>query len=322
MKNLSYFKFIYFLLRISFLLLYISNNANAQNIHNRSSSLIIDRLTGKILHQENASKQLHPASLTKLMTIYLTFENLKSGKININQQLTISNYAASRPKMNMNLFSGEKMTVRDAMLATIIRSANDTSTALGELISGSEQEFANLMTKRARMIGMHHTIFKNASGLHHPAQKTTASDMAKLAVALKKDFPEYYHYFSKTEFSYKGNIYNGHNYVTKNYPGATGLKTGFINASGFNLITSAKRGNTDLIGVVFGGDTAKLRDKKMISLLDKYFDNKELQKPTRIASVNKVKPIKIQKPNKYNKKNEYKMVSNKTRLNKKRTSQI
>ncbi|MFN7038331.1 MAG: D-alanyl-D-alanine carboxypeptidase family protein [Alphaproteobacteria bacterium] len=319
----KYKKINYILLKyvISSILFTMSFNAYAKSEPkqvSRNASLIVDSNTGTILHQENASKHRYPASLTKMMTVYLTFEALKSGKLNLNKELTVSKHAASMPKMNIGLRAGEKIKLKDALMATIIRSANDTSVVLAEAVSGCEIVFAKKMTERAHQIGMHHTLFKNASGLPNPAQKTTAYDMAKLAIALNRDFPEYYSFFSKTSFTFKGNTYHGHNNVTKNYPGATGLKTGYINASGFNLVTSAKRGNSKLIGVVLGGDTAQSRDKKMVALLDKYFSKREFDElPTEFSDgsskiVKKTVKVAAIKSNNFKpKKVSYKLVSNK-----------
>jgi D-alanyl-D-alanine carboxypeptidase len=258
-----------------------TNNAEAKTkklVHqntSRHAALIMDSETGRILHQENSNKSRFPASLTKMMTLYLTFEALEKGLLDPAKKLKVSNYASHRPKSNIGLKEGGLISVRDAIMASIVKSANDATVVLAEAIGGSESNFARLMTEKARKLGMDHTFFRNASGLHHPEQITTAHDMAKLGLALKRDFPEYYHLFSQTSFIYKGTALHGHNHVLKNYPGATGLKTGFVNASGFNLVTSAARGNTKLIGVVMGGDTARSRDRKMTALLDRYFSQNE-----------------------------------------------
>jgi D-alanyl-D-alanine carboxypeptidase len=294
----------------------------------RHAALVMDYSSGNILFQEHANKPRYPASLTKMMTLYLTFDAIKKGLINQNDSIKVSTHAASRPKMNLGLIAGQKISLHDAVMATIVKSANDAAVVLAEAVAGSEENFARKMTEIAHKLGMHHSYFKNSSGLHHAEQRTTAHDMAKLAIALKRDFPEYYHLFSKTSFIYKGETHYGHNRVLKTFPGATGLKTGFINASGFNLVTSAARGNTKLIGVVMGGDTAKARDSKMTSLLNKYFATTEevnqtsqlvvpespsikktlpkkrskIVKPKTSKELNKLKSSHFTKPTKINKK--------------------
>jgi D-alanyl-D-alanine carboxypeptidase len=253
-----------------------SSSASAKASRNaagteRYAALIVDANTGTVLHQENAGKLRYPASLTKMMTLYLAFEALDKGRITMDQMLTVSSFAASRPRMNMGLRSGEKISVRDAILSLIVRSANDTAVVLAEAIGGNEPIFARNMTMRAQSLGMANTVFRNASGLPDNSQRTTAFDLARLAIALRRDYPQYYSLFSRTNFTYKGHVWEGHNRLTSNYPGADGLKTGFVNASGFNLVTSAKRGNAKLVGVVMGGETAKARDRRMVKLLDYYF---------------------------------------------------
>ena len=240
------------------------------------TSLVVDVKTGKILHAQNANTRIYPASLTKLMTLYLTFESIESGRLSMNQKLKVSERAEKMKPCKLGLLKGESITLRDAILGVAIKSANDASVVLAETISKSEPKFAALMTARARQLGMKDTQFKNASGWHHPEQKTTPKDLAKLAIALKRDFPKFYHIFSKTSFVFKDNVINGHNSVTANYDGAEGLKTGYTIPSGFNLITTASKKNKTLVGVVTGGATASSRDKKMVKLLDENFEKHQL----------------------------------------------
>jgi D-alanyl-D-alanine carboxypeptidase (penicillin-binding protein 5/6) len=235
------------------------------------ASLVVHAASGKVLHQVNADKSLHPASLTKLMTIYITFEAINRGKLSFDTRLPISKYAASRPRTNLGLKAGKTITVKECILSLIVRSANDAAVVLAEAIGKTESNFAKIMTTRAHQLGMHGTHFMNASGWHHPSQKTTAYDMAKLAIALNRDFPEYYGLFSKTSFTYKNTKYKGHNYVTEHLPGAEGMKTGYTSKAGWNLVTAAKRGSQRLIGVVLGGSNAKSRDTKMINLINHHF---------------------------------------------------
>jgi len=242
------------------------------------SSLIIDGSTGRVLHASNAKKQIYPASLTKVATLYLIFEAIEAGRLQLDQKLKVSAHAASAIPLKLGLKAGENISVKDIILAIIVRSANDASRVAAEHIGGSEEKFAKMMTIRARSLGMDHTTFANASGLHDPRQKSTAVDLAKLAIAIKRDFPQYYHLFSRTSFYYNGKEVKGHNRVTANYPGAEGLKTGFTNASGCNLITTATRENKSLIGVVIGGKTSAVRDQKMTTLLDAHFDAHKKEK--------------------------------------------
>ena len=239
------------------------------------ASLVVDGKTGKVLHARNANKKIYPASLTKVMTLYMIFEALESGKISLNDKFHVSKHATSPIPLKLYLKHGEKITVRDIILGLIVKSANDAAIVAAENIAGSEKKFARLMTIRARQLGMKNTTFTNASGLHDPKQKSTAIDLAKLTIAVKRDFPQYYHFFRKTSFKFKGKYVRGHNKVTASYPGAEGLKTGFLNASGRNLITTATRGNYSLVGVVTGSRSNQLRDKKMTTLLDKQFARKQ-----------------------------------------------
>ena len=258
-----------------------ANRKTTQDTEAKNSSIIIDTKNGKILHSSNIHKKRNPASLVKVMTLYLTFEKISSGALRINDVLSVSKNAASQPRMNLGLKENDKLTVKDAIMALIISSANDVAVVLAENIAGSEAKFAKLMNAKALSLGMKHTIYKNASGFWHKDQKTTAYDMAILAVAIKNKFSKYYHLFSSTSYAFKGRILNSHNNIVKNYQWSDGLKTGYIAASGYNIITSAKKNNNYLVGVVFGGDNASLRDKTMISLLDKYFV--QLESKTRIA---------------------------------------
>ena len=235
------------------------------------TSLVVDGKSGKILHSRNARTKIYPASLTKVMTVYLIFEALESGKLSLNQKLYISKYATRALPSKLYLKHKERISVHDTILALTIKSANDAARVAAENIAGSEKKFARLMTIRARQLGMKNTRFTNASGWHDPKQVTTAVDLAKLSIAIKRDFPQYYHLFNKTSFSFKGRTINGHNKVTETYPGAEGLKTGFHTPAGCNLITIATRGNKSLVGVVTGRSTSAIRDKKMVQLLDQHF---------------------------------------------------
>lgn len=237
----------------------------------RYASLIIDAESGAIIHQNNAYSRVHPASLTKMMTLMMAFDALKRGKLRLSDSIIISKHAASMVPSKIGLKPGATIRVEDAILALVTKSANDIAVAVAEHLGGSEGNFARLMTNAAHKRGMRNTVFRNASGLHHPEQVTTAADMARLARILIYEYPQYYRYFSRSSFTYRGQTYKNHNHLMDTYAGMDGLKTGFIQASGFNLVASAVRGEKRLIGVVFGGRTAKARNKKMEELLNEGF---------------------------------------------------
>lgn len=249
----------------------ISTHVPAADYNKKYAAFVMDADTGFIFHRENANKKLHPASLTKMMTLILLFDALESGKLRMNTRLKISKHAASMIPSKIGLKPGQSIKARDAIAALATKSANDIAVAVAEKLGGSEKNFARLMTKKARSIGMSRTIFKNASGLHHPKQISTARDMAKLSRVLIKNYPKYYHFFSASSFRYQGKTYHSHNKLMKTYAGMDGLKTGYIRASGFNLAASAVRGNRRLIGVVFGGKTGRERNARMAQILDQSF---------------------------------------------------
>ncbi len=243
----------------------------APSYNPKYAGFVVDGDTGKILYQDHADALRHPASLTKMMTLYLTFEALNNGHLRLDQKLNVSQEATKRPQTNLSMQPGDKITVREAIIALVVRSANDVAVVLAEALGGTEAKFAQIMTQRSRELGMKNTTFRNASGLHDPKQITTAKDMALLAIALKKHYPEYFHFFSRTQFTFNGVNYTSHNRVMQRYPGADGLKTGFINASGFNLVTTASRRGYNLVGVVIGGRSGATRDEHMIKILDEGF---------------------------------------------------
>jgi len=236
-----------------------------------SASIMVDAVTGEVISSSNADVVTYPASLTKMMTLYMLFDSLKQGKIKLTDTITFSKHAASQDATNLAVSAGAKIKVETAILALVVRSANDASTAIAEELAGSEWAFAKKMTQTARALGMKNTTFRNANGLPNPEQRTTARDMAILGVALLRDFPEYYHYFAATRFSYRGVAYAGHNRVLGKLNGADGIKTGYIRASGFNLVSSAEQSGRRLVGVVLGGSTPYLRDKQMVAMMKKGF---------------------------------------------------
>lgn len=239
--------------------------------NDRYASIVVDVTTGEVVHESNADRQNYPASLTKMMTLYMLFEAVERGELRLDSKLTASKRASQQPATNLALKRGDTLTVDQAIKALVIRSANDVATVVAEALGGTESQFAQAMTARARNLGMLNTTFRNASGLPDSGQKSTARDLATLAAALMRDFPQYYHYFSTTSFVYKGRTYKTHNRLMLSYAGADGLKTGYIRASGFNLATSAVRNGRRLVAVVLGGRTAKSRDDHMADLLDRSF---------------------------------------------------
>lgn len=235
------------------------------------TSLVVDYSNGKILHNVNGNSKIYPASLTKLMTLYLAFDSVIKGRLKLNQELTTSKKASEMKPCKLGLNEGDKIKVKDAILALIVKSCNDVAVVLAEAIAGSEEKFAKLMNKKAKILGMKSSNFVNASGWHHPSQVTTAKDLAKLTIAIKRDFPEFYPLFAKTSFKYNDEIISGHNRITKNYPGAEGMKTGYTSHAGFNLITTASRDGKSLIAISTGNPSGAIRDAKITSLLDSYF---------------------------------------------------
>ena len=237
----------------------------------KDSYLILDATSGRELASDRPDELRHPASLTKLMTIYLTFSALDSGRLSLGDALPVSINALNAPPTKMGLPPGGTVAVRDAIMALVTRSANDAAVVLAEALGGDEPSFAQLMTQKARQLGMSSTVFRNASGLPNREQVTTARDLARLAYALMRDFPHYYPIFSVQSYPYRGRILENHNRMLLSYEGADGLKTGYTVASGFNLVMSAMRDNRRLIGVVMGGDSTGQRDRLMAELMDRGF---------------------------------------------------
>jgi D-alanyl-D-alanine carboxypeptidase len=239
-------------------------------ITSKDSYLIVDAMSGRELLSDRPDELRHPASLTKLMTLYLAFSALDSGRLSLGDGLPVSINALNAQPTKMGLTGGQ-VIVRDAIMGLVTRSANDAAVVLGEALGGDEEGFARLMTQRARQLGMTSTVFRNASGLPNREQVTTARDMARLAHALLRDFPHYYPVFSVQTYPFRGRPLENHNRMLASYAGADGLKTGYTAASGFNLVMSAMRDNRRLIGVVMGGDTAFQRDRLMAELMDRGF---------------------------------------------------
>ncbi len=237
----------------------------------RFSALVVDANTGRILYEKNAGGIRYPASLTKMMTLYLTFDALKNGKLDMDDTIPVSKKASEQPQTNISLSAGDKLPVKTAIASVVVRSANDSAVALAEALGGTTWNFALMMTQKARALGMKNTVFRNPNGLPDNQQYTTAYDMARLGIALRRDFPEYYHFFKMQSFSYDGVTYPGHNRVMQRYDGVDGIKTGYIRASGFNLVTSVKKDGYNLVAVIMGGSSATSRDDAMINMLDRTF---------------------------------------------------
>ncbi len=237
----------------------------------RYASIIIETESGKVLHAVNPDLRAYPASLTKMMTLYLLFEALDQGKLTLDRKLKVSRLAQRRAPSKLGLKRGQKISVRDVIGALVTKSANDAATVLAESLGGTEVRFARMMSAKARALGMSRTLFRNASGLPNRRQRSTVRDMAVLAIALARDFPQYYHHFSISSFRYKGRRYRNHNRLLTRYTGVDGVKTGYTRASGYNLAVSVERNGYRLIGVVFGGKSAKWRDRHMAQLLTRAF---------------------------------------------------
>lgn len=277
------------------------------------SSIMIDAANGEVMYEMNADERRYPASLTKLMTLYITFNALENNHIKLTDKLKVSRTAAGRSPSKLGVRAGETITVKDAIMAVIVKSANDCATVLAEHFAPTEADFAVLMTNTAHKLGMNHTTFKNASGLPNKQQKTSARDMAILAMAVYHHFPQYYKWFSAKSFQYKGRTIGGHNYILKTFAGADGMKTGYTAASGYNIITSAKRSGKRVIAVTMGHNSVGERDKKVSKMMDRglvhmqkgdvdvatltnEIDGKGVikAKTTRVAAVQKKTPAKAQ----------------------------
>ena len=236
----------------------------------KEASIVVDANTGKVLYGSNADAPRHPASLTKMMTLYMLFEAMASGRLDRNSPIPISKHAASMAPTKLGAKPGTTITVETAILGLVTKSANDAAAAVGELLGGSEARFAQIMTAKARSIGMRNTRFYNASGLPDPRQITTARDMAVLGIALRSDFPQYYKYFSVRSFTYGRSRMSNHNKLLGRVEGVDGIKTGYTRMSGFNLVSSVAVDGKKLVAVVLGGKSGKSRDAEMASLIRKF----------------------------------------------------
>jgi len=234
------------------------------------AAVVVDANTGKTLFSANADASRYPASLTKMMTLYMLFEAMHTGRVSKNTLIPVSAYAASRPPTKLGLKPGQTVRAEDAILGLITRSANDAATAIGEYLGGSEERFAQMMTAKARRLGMKNTVFRNADGLPNRAQHSTARDMAILGIALREHFPQEFSYFSARSFVFRGRTIRGHNRLLGKIEGVDGIKTGYTRDSGYNLVSSVKLDGRKIVAVVMGGKTGAARDAHMASLIAKY----------------------------------------------------
>lgn len=236
------------------------------------ASIVVDANSGATLSSANPDSLRHPASLTKMMTLYMLFERLDSGKISLDTEMRVSARAASQDPTRLGLQQGQTIRVEDAIKGLVTKSANDAAVVISEAIAGDEDDFARMMTRKARALGMTRTVYRNASGLPDDDQITTARDQATLGRALQDRFPRYYRYFATTSFTFRGRTIRGHNHLLGSVDGVDGIKTGYIRSSGFNLVTNLRRGNRHLVGVVLGGRSGGSRDATMRQLLAQNLD--------------------------------------------------
>jgi D-alanyl-D-alanine carboxypeptidase len=244
----------------------------------RYSDIVVDGNSGAVLHASNPDALRHPASLTKIMTLYLLFEQLEAGKFKLDSSLDVSEHAAIQSPTKLGLRDGQTIKVEDAIKGIVTRSANDAAVVVAENIGGDEESFAKLMTRKAQALGMAHTVYRNASGLPNDEQVTTARDQALLGRTIQERFPRYYKYFSTRSFEFRGESIGNHNRLLGSVDGVDGIKTGYISASGFNIVTSVHRDNRYLIAVVFGGSSAGSRDDRMRGLIHDHIAEASVQR--------------------------------------------
>jgi D-alanyl-D-alanine carboxypeptidase len=292
------------------LLALTSDPADARRRHKRSharlasisssydppyAAIVIDAKSGGVLHAANPDAPRHPASLTKIMTLYLLFERLESGKITLETQMPVSEEASSQAPTKLGLKPGDTLKVEDAIKGLVTKSANDAAVVIAEALGGSEEEFARAMTRKARALGMKNTTYRNANGLPNDEQITSARDQALLGIAIQERFPKYYRYFSTASFVYRGNAMRNHNHLLGKVEGVDGIKTGFTRDSGFNLTTSVRRGARHIVAVVLGGRSAASRDARMRDLIETHIAQASTKPPAElVAQVAKPEPAPVQ----------------------------
>ena len=249
-----------------------AHHSQPQHYASNFAALVVDANSGRTLYSVNENDLRHPASISKVMTLYLLFEQLEKGRLRLDSEIPVSAHAASMPPTKLGLRPGSSITVENAIKAIVTQSANDMAVAVAEAIGGDEATFAHMMTEKAHALGMARTHYANASGLPNPQQISTAHDLVILGRAIQERFPHYYAYFSTPAFTYAGRTMRNHNNLLGRVAGMDGIKTGFVSASGFNLLASVRRGGRHIVSVVLGGVTARSRDHIMAGLIDQYFD--------------------------------------------------
>src|SRR5882672_2588436 len=234
------------------------------------AAIVVDANSGGVLHNTSADSLRHPASLTKIMTLYLLFEQLESGKLRLDSRLEVSEHASQQAPSKLGLAPGQTISVEDAIRALVTKSANDVAVVVAEAIGGDEDSFARLMTRKARALGMSRTVYNNASGLPDEDQLTTARDQVTLGRAIQDRFPRYYRYFATPSYSYRGHAMRNHNKLLGRVQGIDGIKTGYTRASGFNLVSSVRRGERHVVAAVLGGASGAARDARMRGLVEQH----------------------------------------------------
>lgn len=234
------------------------------------ADIVVDDNSGEVLHETNPDSPRHPASLTKIMTLYLLFEQLQAKKLGLDSRLQVSPHASAQAPTKLGLKPSDTIRVEDAIKGIVTRSANDAAVVIAEAIAGSEREFAALMTRKAQTLGMTNTVYVNASGLPADPQITTAREQAVLGRTIQERFPEYYRYFALPSFQYRGMSISNHNALLRQMEGVDGIKTGYTEASGYNLVSSVRREGRHLVAVVLGGRSSGARDSRMRQLIQDY----------------------------------------------------
>ncbi|MEP1207927.1 MAG: D-alanyl-D-alanine carboxypeptidase [Rhizobiaceae bacterium] len=250
----------------------------------RFAAYVVDAKTGKVLFSRHGNARRYPASLTKMMTLYLIFEDLKSGRIKLNSRMVMTKAGWRREPSKLGLRPGQSISIEQAIYSLVTKSANDVATAIGDKLAGSEAKFAKRMTRKARQLGMKRTTFKNANGLTARGQTTTAADMAKLGLALRQHFPRRYKYFKTRSFKFGKRRYPNHNRLLGKVRGVDGIKTGYTRASGYNLVTSASHGGRRIVAVVMGGRSGKSRNAYMSKLVRQYLPKASRGKARRLVA--------------------------------------
>ncbi len=290
--NFSHLKALLFLALCASFMLGAPSNASANS---KYAAFVVHAHSGDVLFDRYSKGKRYPASLTKMMTLYLLFDEIEAGRLTTQSKLKVSSRAAAQPPSKLGVATGSTIDVETAIKALVVKSANDVAVVVAEGVAGSEWRFAQKMTAKARSLGMHRTTFRNASGLPNRKQVTTAQDMATLARRLMQDHAKYWSYFSTKSFAWNGRTYRTHNALLRTYSGADGLKTGYTRRSGYNLATSANRNGNHLIGVVLGGRSSRTRDAHMRKILDTAFSSIK-KRPHLIASLHRSRPEPRLKP--------------------------